>query len=96
MYGYYRKAESEYGAFPEVNQTDDGASPSAQTAEVVSFSEWIWALIIAAIPLVNLLAYAIWAFGEDTNPSKANWAKATLTLLAVVFFLGFLIIKCGP
>lgn len=68
---------------PQVPQT--AAAPSG----VVGFGEWLITLILTAIPLVGLIMLFVWAFGSDTKPSKANWAKAMLVfvLIAVVFYL---------
>ncbi len=58
----------------------------------VSVGEWVLTLLIMVIPLVNLIMLFVWAFGGGTNPSKANWAKASLIwmvigiVLAVVFW----------
>lgn len=40
------------------------------------------------IPLVNLIMLFVWAFG-GSNPSKANFAKASLmwALIGIVFYI---------
>lgn len=63
----------------------------------VSFKNWLLTLtlpflmIFIPIPFVGPLAYlvllAIWAFGNNTNPNKKNWARAQLVVSAVVFIL---------
>jgi hypothetical protein len=59
----------------------------------VTLGDWIITFIITAIPLVNIIMLFVWAFG-DTNPSKANWAKASLIfmLIAVVIYFFIFII----
>ena len=54
---------------------------------VVSIGNWIITFILMAIPLVNLIMLIIWAFGNGTSESKANWAKATLILYLIVTLL---------
>ena len=63
--------------------------------EPVSTGEWVVTLIISMIPLVNIVMLVIWAFGSNTNPSKANWAKAYLAFIAffiVLYVLLFIVI----
>ncbi len=50
---------------------------------VIKTADWIVTILILAIPLVNLIMLFIWAFGSNTNPNKANFAKAALIWLAI-------------
>lgn len=56
----------------------------------VSIGNWIITLIILVIPLVNIIMLFVWAFNRNTNITKANWAKASLILLAVWILLGII------
>jgi len=58
-----------------------------QQSEEVTFGDWMVTLLLSYIPIVNLVMLLIWAFGSSTNPSKANWAKASLVwmVIGVVF-----------
>ena len=51
--------------------------------ETVKTGEWFVTFLITAIPLVGLIMLFVWAFGSNTNPSKANWAKAALIWMAI-------------
>ncbi|MFJ2042798.1 hypothetical protein ACIOBL_04295 [Paenibacillus taichungensis] len=60
----------------------------------VSFGSWMLTLFLMMIPLVNIIMLFVWAFG-DSNPSKANYAKAALLWAAigiVVYILVFVLI----
>jgi len=60
----------------------------------VSFGSWMLTLFLMMIPLVNIIMLFVWAFG-DSNPSKANYAKASLLWAAigiVVYILVFVLI----
>ncbi len=57
---------------------------SNEEAEVISTKDWLITLIISAIPVVNIIMFFIWAFGDQTNPNKANWAKASLLWMVIV------------
>jgi len=61
---------------------ENDASDETQV-QPVGFGEWMWTLLVGGIPFLNIVAYLVWAFNGSTNPSKSNWAKATLTWLAV-------------
>jgi hypothetical protein len=65
------------------------------TSNEVSFGEWFLTIFLTAIPLVGLVLLFVWAFGSTTNPSKANWAKASLAWAAigiVIYLIVFVVI----
>ncbi|MFA6542425.1 MAG: hypothetical protein WCT99_12575 [Bacteroidota bacterium] len=68
---------------PTMNQQDQ--SP------VIPISEWILTLFITAIPIVGFVMLFVWGFGSGTNPTKANFAKASLIFLVVGIILWFVI-----
>ena len=57
--------------------------PVAHKYEPVSFGDWMLTMLICAIPLVNIIMLFVWGFGSSTNPSKANWAKASLLWVVI-------------
>lgn len=57
--------------------------PVARQYEPVSFGDWMLTMLLCVIPIVNIIMLFVWAFSAGTNPSKANWAKASL-LWAVI------------
>lgn len=59
---------------------------------VVSVGEWLVTLLIASIPLVNIIMLLIWAFSGNTKLSKANWAKATLIWLLIIAAFYFFVV----
>lgn len=59
---------------------------------VVSVGEWLVTLLIASIPLVNIIMLLIWAFSDNTKLSKANWAKATLIWLLILGAFYFFVV----
>lgn len=62
-----------------------------RSASVLSTKDWLITLIITAIPLVNIVMLFVWSFGDGANPNKANWAKATLLLMAIMIGLYILL-----
>lgn len=60
-------------------------------APILSVGDWMINMLITAIPLVGIIMLFVWGFGDKENPTKANWAKATLIwyLIAFVIVIGF-------
>lgn len=69
-------------------------------ASVVPVKDWIVALLISCIPIVNIVMWFIWAFGGNANPNKQNFFKAYLliALIALIVYaviLGIIIFTLG-
>ena len=56
----------------------------------ISVGEWVITIIIIAIPIVGFIMLFVWGFGSNTQPSKANWAKAALIMIGISIVLSFL------
>ncbi len=56
-------------------------------APVVRVGDWVITILVLAIPIVNLVMLFVWGFGGGTNPSKANFAKASLVWMAIGIIL---------
>jgi hypothetical protein len=54
-----------------------------QQQTVLSTREWVITLLIRIIPVVGFVMLFIWAFGNNENQNKANWAKASLIMMAI-------------
>lgn len=72
----------------ENQETQQQPQQSQQTQQQVpqppvTISDWFLTLFLTAIPLVGIILLFVWAFGSNTNPSKANWAKAALLWAAI-------------
>jgi len=55
--------------------------------KAMSVKDWVITLFIMAIPLVGFIMLFVYAFGENENINKKNWAKAQLIVAAVVLGL---------
>ena len=53
----------------------------------ISISEWLVNYLLLAIPLVGIIMLFMWAFGDERNETKKNWAKAHLILVGIVVLL---------
>ena len=58
-----------------------------ENAQPLSVKDWVITLIIASIPIVQIIMLFVWGFGSNTNLNKANWSKAVLILLAIAIGL---------
>lgn len=65
------------------------SQPEMQRANppAVTFGEWMLTILLMCIPIVNIVLLFVWAFSSSANPSKANWAKASLVWTAIVLVL---------
>ena len=73
-----------------------GIQKTDREYQPMSISDWLVTYLIMLIPLVNLIMIFVWGFGSNTQPSKANWAKASLIwfsilIIVYVLFLGIII-----
>lgn len=53
----------------------------------ITLGEWMLTMLVMIIPFVNIIMLFVWAFGDSSNPSKANWAKAQLLWFAIIIGL---------
>ena len=56
----------------------------------MSIGDWLITSLIFAIPIVGFIMLFVWGFGSNTQPSKANWAKASLIMIGISIVLSFL------
>jgi len=68
---------------------DNQTAPAAQQHPSVTLGDWMVTMLLCVIPLVNIIMLIVWAFSGSTNPSKANWAKATLIWMVIGIVLWF-------
>ncbi|WP_196805038.1 hypothetical protein [Butyrivibrio sp. VCB2006] len=69
---------------PPVGQQNVYVQPAAPETETPnSVGDWVLTIFLTCIPCVGLILLFVWAFGSNTNKSKANWAKAQLIWAAI-------------
>lgn len=64
------------------------ADAEANLTPTVDLGDWLVTFLLTAIPVVGFVLLCVWAFGRQTLPSKANWAKAVLVLYALGLAIG--------
>jgi len=75
---------------PQAAQGNYAQAPypgAASVAPIVSVKEWLITMLIMIIPIVNIVMIFVYAFGGNSNPSKANYFKASLIMACIVIVL---------
>lgn len=82
--------------YKQPNLDNRGHTPTRHSWDTseVTLGTWIIVLILIAIPFVGFVVLLVLAFG-DHNVSLKNFAKATLILLMIGFFLTMLGVGCS-
>ncbi|WP_217990660.1 hypothetical protein [Bacillus sp. FJAT-45066] len=62
--------------------------------EVVSIGVWIVVIIVLAIPIINIIALFVLAFGNH-NKNLKNFAKASLILGGIGLLFAILVSGCS-
>lgn len=76
------------------NYYNTGNRGSGESDEVVSIGTWILIMIVLAIPVVNIIALFVMAFGMG-NENIKNFGKASLILAGIGLVLAFLLAACS-
>ena len=53
----------------------------------MSVKDWLITLLLMAIPVVGIVLLFVYAFGNNENVNKQNWAKAQLIMIGIVLTL---------
>ena len=61
--------------------------PNEYKKPPTSLGEWIIAVLVKRLPLIGLIMLIVWATDKNTDPEKANWAKAELIVKLIIFAL---------
>ncbi|MBL3657870.1 hypothetical protein [Fulvivirga sediminis] len=57
---------------------------SEANVPVMTVKDWLLTFLVMIVPLVNIVMLFVWAFGDNANKNKANWAKASLLMWVIV------------
>ncbi len=63
---------------------------TTQNSQVLSYKEWALTIFISGLPAVGLIMLLVWAFSDDTNIHKKNWAKGSLLIMLIVLIIVFI------
>lgn len=59
----------------------------------ITLGDWIISVIITKIPLVGFITLIVWALDKNTEPNKANWAKAELIVSLIGIAIAVIMIS---
>ncbi len=61
---------------------------SSENSNVLSVKDWAITIFITGLPLIGLIMLFVWAFSDDTNLNKKNWAKGNLLIMLIFLLIG--------
>jgi uncharacterized membrane protein YdbT with pleckstrin-like domain len=64
--------------------------PSHKQFRSLTVGDWLITLFIQSIPIVGFIMLFVWAFGDNTHPSKKTWAQASLIFLVAIAVLSII------
>lgn len=54
----------------------------------MTVGNWLLTFVILALPFIGFIMQLVWAFSEETHPSKKTFCQASLILLLIAMVLG--------
>ncbi len=60
---------------------------SSENNSVLSVKDWAITIFISGLPLIGIIMLFVWAFSDDTNINKKNWAKGYLVIMLIFFLI---------
>ena len=61
---------------------------SSENNNVLSVKDWAIIIFITSIPLIGFIMLFVWAFSDNTNLNKKNWAKGYLLIMLIILIIG--------
>ena len=58
----------------------------------LSVKDWVINMIVVSLPVIGLIMLLVWAFSDDTNIHKKNWAKGMLIFYLISVAIAFILI----
>lgn len=96
-----RNTNSQYSYGQESN-TNNQYNTSDQYEKPISFGQWMlilglpYLLMLIPVPFAGTIIYfvilLVWAFSNNTQPSKKNYAKANLLITVIVTVLAIILV----
>jgi len=61
----------------------------AENNRTLDAKEWALTIFISSLPLIGIIMLLVWAFSDNENIHKKNWAKGTLIIWLIGFIIAF-------
>jgi len=58
----------------------------------MSVGDWVLVIFLTGLPIIGLILLFVWAFSDNQNQSKSNYAKAMLIWYAIGIALVFVFV----
>lgn len=84
-----------------ISEIYESKNNTTESNSVISTKQWVVIILISYIPILGFIFLLIWAFGDEYNKTKKNWARAQLIywliwiLLTIPFFI-FMFFTISP
>lgn len=79
-------------SFYQTPNTANSYVAAQNNPEPVSIKDWIITMLLMIIPFVGIIMLIVWAASSSTNPSKKNFAIATLIFWGAFTLLYIIIV----
>ncbi len=73
-------------------QLSSNKEPFHYRYPIITVGDWMITMLIMSIPVLNMIMLFIWGFSSESNPNKANWAKASLLWMAIIIGIYILVL----
>lgn len=70
---------------------------TTEKIRIMSPTDWAITIFISSLPLIGFIMLLVWAFGNDGNINRQNYAKGSLIIFVIglILFLFFLFVFGG-
>ncbi|WP_417885616.1 hypothetical protein [Zunongwangia sp.] len=55
----------------------------------ISPKKWCLYIFVSGLPIIGLILLLVWAFSDDNNPNRKNWAQGMLLVYLIGIVLSF-------
>lgn len=71
-------------------EQENSGFPTSINEKPLSVKDWVITLIIVAIPLVGIIMLLVWAFDDNGNVNKKNFAKGSLIVMLIMIVISII------
>ncbi len=83
-YNFQAGSATPYTVPPQTAVAPEDTSP-------LKVSDFFVMLLVACIPLVNIILLLIWAFSSGTNVNRKNFCRAYLIMMVIMWVISFIL-----
>ncbi len=87
----YQQPPQPQFVYPQVNLNVRNGMPYENLSPTVTKMDWFIFMVLNSIPIVNFIALIFYAI-DNTKPSRANFARTTLILMAIAIVVSIVLL----